>query len=203
VLLAVLGETMTAAAEPPAFARRRSRPARSTSSRATSASTATLPASSASPAAAPAVIERVRYTAEGTATRVVVMLSRVVPYEVRVLPGETSRGSERRLVVDFSNAHLAEGAAQPIGVEDGLLKQIRTGQYTARTARVVLDLASVSAHSVAALDDPPRVVIDIAGDAHAAARPPSTAGTAGARGTAAASTPSAAALATEATTAGD
>src|SRR6185295_19975389 len=135
----------TAAAEPPAFARQRPRASRS----ARSASAAPPP--SAANAAAPAVVERVRYTAEGTATRVVVMLSRVVPYEVRVLPGETSRGSERRLVVDFSNAHLAEGAAQPIGVEDGLLKQIRTGQYTARTARVVLDLASVSAHSVAAL----------------------------------------------------
>jgi N-acetylmuramoyl-L-alanine amidase len=117
----------------------------------------------------PAVVERVRYTAEGGSTRVIVMLSRAVPYEVRILPGESTRGSERRLVLDFSNAKLGGGAAQPIGVEDGLLKQIRAGQFTARTARVVLDLASVTRHSVSALDNPPRVIVDIAGHAPAPA----------------------------------
>ncbi len=67
------------------------------------------------------------------------------------------------MVLDFSNAKLGEDAVQPIGVEDGLLKQIRTGQFNARTARVVLDLASVTGHHVEMLDDPPRVVVDIAG----------------------------------------
>jgi N-acetylmuramoyl-L-alanine amidase len=114
-------------------------------------------------AAAPARVERVRYQADDHSTRVIVLLSRSVPFEVRVLPGETSRGSERRVVLDFSNAKLGPEAAAPIGVEDGLLKQIRTGQFTARTARVVLDLASVTGHHVSQLDDPPRVVVDIAG----------------------------------------
>jgi len=115
-------------------------------------------------AAAPARIERVRYEADGTSTRVIVMLSRSVPYEVRILPGEPTRHSERRVVLDFSNARLAPGASEPIGVENGLLQQIRTGQFTERTARVVLDLASVTKHSVTAYQDPPRVVIDIAGE---------------------------------------
>ena len=114
-------------------------------------------------AAAPANVERVRYTATGGVARVVVMLSRAVPYEMRVLPGESARGSERRLVLDFSNARLGSGAAQPIGVEDGLLKQIRTGQFTARTARVVIDLASITSHSVRQLDNPARIVVDIVG----------------------------------------
>ncbi len=114
-------------------------------------------------AAAPALVERVRYEADRGSTRVIVHVSRPVPYEVRVLAGEAARGSERRLVLDFSNARLADGASRPIGVEDGLLKQIRTGQFTARTARVVLDLASVTGHSITVLDNPPRVVVDIAG----------------------------------------
>ncbi len=115
------------------------------------------------PAADAATVERVRYVADEQSTRVVVMLSRSVPYEVTVLPGERSRGSERRVVLDFSNATLGAEAQAPIGVEDGLLKRIRTGQFTARTARVVLDLASVTGHHVEALDDPPRIVVDIAG----------------------------------------
>jgi len=74
-------------------------------------------------------------------------------YEVTVLPGEASRGSERARVLDFSNAKLG-AVRRAIGVEDGLLKQSRTGQFKARTARVVLDLASVTGHHVTALDDP-------------------------------------------------
>lgn len=121
-------------------------------------------------AAMPARIERVRYQADDHTTRVIVLLSRSVPYEVRVLPGERSRGSERRVVLDFSNAKLGSEATSAIGVEDGLLKQIRTGQFTARTARVVLDMASVTGHHVSELDDPPRVVVDIAGRPEATAR---------------------------------
>jgi N-acetylmuramoyl-L-alanine amidase len=113
--------------------------------------------------ARPGKIERVRYEADGSSTRVIIMLSRPVPFEVRVLGGEASRKTERRVVLDFSNATLGPGAAEPIGVENGLLQQIRTGQFTARTARVVLDLASVTKHTVDAYEDPPRVVIDIAG----------------------------------------
>jgi N-acetylmuramoyl-L-alanine amidase len=120
-------------------------------------------AKAAAPAADAATIERVRYVADEQSTRVVVLLSRTVPYEVTVLPGERSRGSERRVVLDFSNAKLGAEAQAPIGIEDGLLKRIRTGQFTARTARVVLDLASVTGHHVEAFEDPPRIVVDIAG----------------------------------------
>jgi N-acetylmuramoyl-L-alanine amidase len=121
-------------------------------------------ATAATSPAAPARVERVRYEADGTSTRVIIMLSRPVPYEVHVLGGESARHSERRVVLDFSNARLAPEAATPVGVENGLLQQIRTGQFTARTARVVLDLASITKHSVTAYEDPPRVVIDIAGN---------------------------------------
>lgn len=114
-------------------------------------------------AAKPGRIERVRYEADGSSTRVIIMLSRPVPFEVHVYAGEASRKTARRVVLDFSNATLGPGASTPIGVENGLLQQIRTGQFTARTARVVLDLASISKHSIDAYEDPPRVVIDIAG----------------------------------------
>src|SRR5437867_1046612 len=102
VLLA--GARNATAAQPPAFAKTRGHTAAPASrGRAVapgSSDRAAAPAPS-SPAATPAVVERVRYTAEGKSTRVIVMLSRAVPYEVRILPGESARGSERRLVLDF------------------------------------------------------------------------------------------------------
>jgi N-acetylmuramoyl-L-alanine amidase len=111
----------------------------------------------------PGRIERVRYEATATSTRVIITLSRPIPFYVRILGGESTRKSERRLVLDFSNATLAPEALTPIGVENGLLQQIRTGQFNARTARVVLDLASITKHSVDAYESPPHVTIDIAG----------------------------------------
>ena len=111
----------------------------------------------------PGRIERVRYESDAGSTRVIIMLSRPVPFEIHTYAGEASRKSARRIVLDFSNATLAAEATKPVGVENGILQQIRTGQFTARTARVVLDLANVTKHSIDAYEDPPRVVIDIAG----------------------------------------
>jgi N-acetylmuramoyl-L-alanine amidase len=111
----------------------------------------------------PGRIERVRYEADDRSTRVIITLSRPIPFYVRLMNGEAARKSERRMVLDFSNATLGPGATSPVGVENGILQQIRTGQFNARTARVVLDLASVTKHTVDAFEDPPRVVIDIAG----------------------------------------
>lgn len=92
-------------------------------------------------------------------TRVLVMLSRVVPFEVmRIEPRE---GHDFRLVVDFANARLAERARKPQGELSGELVALRTGQFNPRTARVVLELKSMGAHAAISRDNPPRVVIDV------------------------------------------
>jgi N-acetylmuramoyl-L-alanine amidase len=120
-------------------------------------------ASHAATADRPGRIERVRYEADDRSTRVIILLSRPIPFYVRLMNGEAARKSERRMVLDFSNATLGPGATSPVGVENGILQQIRTGQFNARTARVVLDLASVTKHTIDAFEDPPRIVIDISG----------------------------------------
>jgi len=120
-------------------------------------------ASHAATADRPGRIERVRYEADDRSTRVIILLSRPIPFYVRLMNGEAARKSERRMVLDFSNATLGPGATSPVGVENGILQQIRTGQFNARTARVVLDLASVTKHTIDAFEDPPRIVIDITG----------------------------------------
>ena len=111
----------------------------------------------------PGRIERIDLKADGSSTKVIVMLSRPLPFEVHVLDGEAARKSARRLVLDFENTTLAPDAVSPIKVEDGLVQQIRTGQPTAGTARIVLDLASDAKHSVDAYETPPHVTISIAG----------------------------------------
>ncbi len=133
---------------------------------------------------APGRIERIDLKAGVSSTKVFIMLSRPLPFDVHVLDGEPARKSARRLVLDFENATLAPEAVTPITVEDGFLQQIRTAQFKARTARVVLDLASNTAHTVDAYETPPHVTVAIAGtpttDAPGAAPDPSKAATPGA-----------------------
>ncbi len=118
----------------------------------------------AATAAAPAQVERVRYESDGLSTRVIVMLSRAVPHEVRTLPGDPARGSKQRLVIDLSNAKLGRAARVPMGADHGILQRIRTGQFTERTARVVLDLAGKSTYEIRAYPEPARLVIDVVGE---------------------------------------
>jgi hypothetical protein len=99
---------------------------------------------------------------DGAATKIFIMLSRPLAFDVRVLDGEAARKSARRLVLDFANATLAPQALTPIEVDDSRLRQIRPGQFTASTARIVLDLASGTQHTVDAYETPPHVTIALA-----------------------------------------
>jgi N-acetylmuramoyl-L-alanine amidase len=117
-------------------------------------------------------IERIELKTESSSTKVFIMLSRPLAFHVRVLDGETVRKSARRLVLDFDDATLAPETTSPITVEDGLVRQVRTGQPTSGTARVVLDLATDAAHSVEAYETPPHVTIALSGGATTGDSPP-------------------------------
>ncbi len=108
-------------------------------------------------------IERIELKADGPSTKVIIMLSRPLAFDVHVFEGDAARKSARRLVLDFADTTLAPEATKPIEVTNDLLRQIRTGQFNARTARIVLDLASDATHSVDAFESPPHVTIALAG----------------------------------------
>jgi len=106
-------------------------------------------------------IERIDLKTEAAATKVIIMLSKPLPFDVRVLDGEAARKSARRLVLDFANATLAGDVVAARKVDDGFVQQIRTGEPTAGNARVVLDLASGTTHTVEAYETPPHVTVAI------------------------------------------
>ncbi len=110
----------------------------------------------------PGRIERIDLKGDGSATKVFIMLSRPLPFAVHVLDGDAARKTARRLVIDFDDATLAPDAAAPLKVGNGLVQAIRTGQFKASTARIVLDLANDATHAVDAYETPPHVTIAIA-----------------------------------------
>ncbi len=103
----------------------------------------------------------VKYWSSNNYTRVVIKASGPVAYREQLL--EQSANNPRRLYIDFKNSYIEPKYRAPVPIENGLLKQIRTGQYSPDTVRVVLDIESISDYKIFSLPDPFRVVVDVKG----------------------------------------
>ena len=122
----------------------------------------------APPAQAPGSPDRsrlfsVRSFSSKTYSRVTVDLSHKVRYETHRLKEDPSKGLPSRIYVDLFSTKLVMDAKDPITVEDGLLRQVRVGQFTADVVRIVIDLTTLGEHHAFLLSDPYRLVIDIQG----------------------------------------
>ena len=110
-----------------------------------------------------ALLTRIRFLSSKAYTRVMMELSQEVKYESHRLKEDSSKGLPPRVYVDIIGARLATPSKEPIQVQDGLLRQVRVGQFSADVVRVVLDMNSLREHSIFLLPDPYRLVIDIQG----------------------------------------
>ena len=104
----------------------------------------------------------VKYWSSDDYTRVVIKASGPVKYKETLL--EKQGKHPRRLYIDFQNSYIEPRYRAPVPIEDGLLKQIRTGQNTPENVRVVLDIESISSYKIFSLPDPFRVVVDVRGE---------------------------------------
>ena len=105
----------------------------------------------------------VRVSSSPTYSRVTMDLSHEVRYETHRLKEDPSKGLPPRIYVDLFTTKLAMDARNPIAVDDGVLRQLRVGQFTADVVRIVIDLTTLGEHNAFLLADPYRLVIDIQG----------------------------------------
>ncbi len=103
----------------------------------------------------------VKYWSSDNYTRVVIKSSGPVKYKEVLL--EETRNNPRRLYIDFKKSYIEPQFRSPVPIEDGLLKRIRTRQFSPDTVRVVLDIESIDNYKIFNLPDPFRVVIDVHG----------------------------------------
>jgi len=103
----------------------------------------------------------VQYWSSNDYTRVVIRTTAPVHYTTRLL--EKNNNQPRRLYLDFSQSYTPPQFRSPVPIQDGLLKQVRTGQFNNTTVRVVLDIESISDYKIFNLKDPFRVVVDVRG----------------------------------------
>jgi N-acetylmuramoyl-L-alanine amidase len=121
------------------------------------------PASGAGQPSGKAQVTGLRFLSWNGYTRIMVDLSREAQYQVRRLEEDPARGMPPRIYIDILGARLALASKEPIAVDDGLLRQVRLGQYSGDTVRVVLDMNSLRDHKAFMLADPYRLVIDVYG----------------------------------------
>ena len=108
-------------------------------------------------------LEEIRHTSVPDYTRVIITLSAQAGYNHFRVAANPAHGRPPRIVIDFSSARIAPRLRVPIPVDDGLLKRIRTGQFSPTTARVVLDLEQIESYTAFPLYSPYRLIIDVKG----------------------------------------
>jgi len=113
--------------------------------------------------AAAASVRSIRSSAGSDYTRIVVDLSTATRFDYAILPANPATGTPARLYVDLHGVKLVPGKDYGRWIGDTRVRRVRTGQFTASTARVVLELEGPVTPKVFQLQTPARVVIDLRG----------------------------------------
>ena len=124
--------------------------------------------SAASASSSKSLLTGVRTVPAPEYTRVIIDLSKQVQYDVRRVREDPANGLPPRIYVDIHGAKLALGKDVVAG-GDGILRQVRVGQFTENIVRVVLDMNRSTDHRAFVLADPFRLIIDIQGQKPAGA----------------------------------
>lgn len=106
-------------------------------------------------------LDVVRFTSSDEYTRVVLELDAQAKYRYQVLGPDRDVDRPHRLYVDIQNARLGHDVTASTTVADGILRSIRTGQYSKDTTRVVLDFLDMRDYKIFPLQNPYRIVIDV------------------------------------------
>ncbi|MGE5172424.1 MAG: N-acetylmuramoyl-L-alanine amidase [Betaproteobacteria bacterium] len=105
------------------------------------------------------VVKNIRYWSAGAYTRIVIDQDGPIRFQAQELRNPD------RLVFDILNARVDDSVNKdPLPVNDGILRQVRTRQHAPDIVRVVLDLASIKSYAAFPLHDPDRLVIDVTGE---------------------------------------
>ncbi len=104
------------------------------------------------------VLNSIRYWKDPNYTRIVIDLKSAVTYKENYLPNPD------RLFIDLHNTIMGTGI-NPIQISDGVVTQVRSGQFDKETVRVVIDLSAKAGYKILPLTSPDRLVIDILRDA--------------------------------------
>lgn len=109
----------------------------------------------------PATLEHIRHTSSDDYTRIVIELNREVRFSQKLLKPDRSLETPHRLFFDIKNSKLGTTLNRDYKIADGILRQVRSGQYKLTETRVVLDIQDLKNFHVFTLEEPFRIVVDV------------------------------------------
>ena len=110
-----------------------------------------------------ALVQGLRFWSNPSYTRIVIDADSETDFAHRLLKKDSSIHKPQRLYVELNNSRLVEELKKTIPINDNLLSDVRAGQYTADTVRVVVDIKSFKTYKIFSLKNPFRIVIDVWG----------------------------------------
>lgn len=110
-----------------------------------------------------AIVQKVDVWSNPDYTRIVIHLNKQIAFTQNLLPPDPDHNKPRRLFLDFAGSQISPDLPSNIPVGDGLLRQVRVGQFKPDVVRVVLDIQSIQTHRVFPMVAPYRVIIDVTG----------------------------------------
>jgi N-acetylmuramoyl-L-alanine amidase len=115
-----------------------------------------------------------RHWSNPSYTRIVIDANQETSYRHRLLNQDPSINKPKRLYVDLDHSRLGEDFEKVVPINDNLLSNVRAGQYTSESVRVVVDIKSFKTYKIFSLRNPFRIVIDVWGIATASSPPAAT-----------------------------
>lgn len=112
----------------------------------------------------PVTVKQIRYWSNPEYTRIVIDVDGPTDFTNNLLKRDPRANQlHQRLYVDLKNCRLGGGIKEKIPIDDSLLKDVRAGQFTPDTVRVVVDIKSFENYNIFSLNNPFRIVIDVRG----------------------------------------
>lgn len=114
-------------------------------------------------------INKIWFTSTETYTRVVIYSSNKVKFsELTFLPGDKKTLAPPRMYMDIMDSEVGKELKRTTPISDGILKQVRVGQFSPDKVRVVLDTESVDTELTkvfpqATEDGGFKIIIDVTG----------------------------------------
>ncbi|MFP4236219.1 MAG: N-acetylmuramoyl-L-alanine amidase [Desulfonatronovibrio sp.] len=106
-------------------------------------------------------LERIRHWSNDEYTRVVLDLDSPADYFHKLLKPDPELGTPHRLFIDLEQTRVSKDTHAEENVADGILRRIRSAQFSKDKSRVVLDIQDLDDFKVFALENPFRVVVDV------------------------------------------
>jgi N-acetylmuramoyl-L-alanine amidase len=112
-----------------------------------------------------ATVQGLRHWSNPRYTRIVIDADKESPYQHRLLKRDPDINKPQRLYVDLNGSRLGKDIDKVVPINDNLLSNVRAGQYSEDTVRVVVDIKSFETYKIFSLRNPFRIVIDVWGKA--------------------------------------